>query len=1105
MGCRYCQRKRPWGGRAAGWAVAVILILGCGAGRASDWPTYQGDRARSGVAHDGLGLPLYEHWVYHAALAPKPAWPPPAERDIWHELRKLHPRVTFDRAYHAVVADELAFFGSSADDAIRALDAGSGSVRWAFFTDGPVRLAPTVAGGRVYAGSDDGCVYCLSAADGGLIWKQRIAPEGRWVPGNGRLISLFPVRTGVLIDGGIAYCGAGIYPGQGVYLCALDAASGDIQWRVQAHEVSPQGYLVASDERLYVPTGRTSPAVFTRSNGELLGQLSGGGGSYALLTEGMLVSSDSRQGDELRISSPDSAEQITTFDGLRMIVDGGVAYLHRKTGISAFDRIRYMSLATERKAKQTKRDEIEKRLKVGQASPGQKEEAAALEQEIQSLEKEMRACFLWDRPCDCPYALVKAGDFLFAGGEERVVAIAAADGSEHWAAGVDGKAYGLCVAENRILVSTDRGTIHCFGPEPVERERVVKAHAEPSPYPEDGLSAAYASAAEKIVATAWPAGHPRKGYGLVLDCGEGRLAYELAARSELTLVGFERDPGKVARARKYLASAGLYGSRITVHKGTPADLRCGNLIANVVVSDAAVGAGELPSPGDLERYLRPYGGVLVIGEPDVKDGVVLKRAALRAWAERSGLSDWALDTEGGHWIVARRGALAGAGEWTHLYADPANTSCSNDAVEGPLAVQWFGEPGPRRIVDRHHRPMASLVKDGRVFVPANDTILALDAFNGALLWELEVPNSRRVGAMKDSGQMLIEGETLYIAVGNECWAIEAATGVRKAVLRGPMEGPREWGYIGCVGDRLFGSEQKVGASFRRLALETVGTLEGDFRLVVISESVFAMNRHDGSLEWAYRDGAIMNSTIAVSGGRVFFLESRGPTAMENVEGRIRIDTFCKEGTFLVALDSSSGAKLWERPVALPFHHILFLCEAEGTVVASGSYNEGDGVRYGIRTFHADSGAPKWGADFVAVDIQGTAPAKQGGSHGEQWQHPNIIGRTVYLRPYAYDLDSGEKQPYQLFRGGHGCGGLTASAHYLFGRGSNPRMYPVGVENTEGIRITEVTRPGCWLNILPACGLVLIPESSSGCTCAYSVQTSLAFIPKALSGAPPPGG
>jgi hypothetical protein len=40
------------------------------------------------------------------------------------------------------------------------------------------------------------------------------------------------------------------------------------------------------------------------------------------------------------------------------------------------------------------------------------------------------------------------------------------------------------------------------------------------------------------------------------------------------------------------------------------------------------------------------------------------------------------------------------------------------------------------------------------------------------------------------------------------------------------------------------------------------------------------------------------------------------------------------------------------------------------------------------------------------------------------------------------------------------------------------------------------RSGCWLGIIPAQGLMLAPESSSGCSCTHSIQTSAAWVPKA---------
>ncbi|MCA9444531.1 MAG: PQQ-like beta-propeller repeat protein, partial [Candidatus Omnitrophica bacterium] len=140
------------------------------------------------------------------------------------------------------------YFGSSSDDKVYCLDSKTGEERWAYYTDGPVRLAPTLNNGKVYVGSDDGNAYCLSAKDGSLIWKYQAAPENYRLSGNGRVVSKWPVRTGVLIRDGIAYFGAGLFKWEGVYLCALDAETGEEIWKNKVENLTPQGYLLASPE-----------------------------------------------------------------------------------------------------------------------------------------------------------------------------------------------------------------------------------------------------------------------------------------------------------------------------------------------------------------------------------------------------------------------------------------------------------------------------------------------------------------------------------------------------------------------------------------------------------------------------------------------------------------------------------------------------------------------------------------------------------------------------------------------------------------------------------------------------------------------------------------
>ena len=68
-------------------------------------------------------------------------------------------------------------------------------------------------------------------------------------------------------------------------MVALNADDGSEVWARSHKELSPQGYLLASDTRLYVPTGRTSPIAFDIANGDQLENYNGPGGTYTLLTD----------------------------------------------------------------------------------------------------------------------------------------------------------------------------------------------------------------------------------------------------------------------------------------------------------------------------------------------------------------------------------------------------------------------------------------------------------------------------------------------------------------------------------------------------------------------------------------------------------------------------------------------------------------------------------------------------------------------------------------------------------------------------------------------------------------------------------------------------
>ncbi len=121
--------------------------------------------------------------------------------------------------------------------------------------------APAVANGKVYFGSDDGVAWCLNAADGSVVWSVNAAPTGS--PRRRRLISVWPIRTGVLVENGVAYFAAGLFPTEGVYLHAVNAETGKPLWTKAIDQggkggPSPQGYLLAGNDSLWVTSARVA-------------------------------------------------------------------------------------------------------------------------------------------------------------------------------------------------------------------------------------------------------------------------------------------------------------------------------------------------------------------------------------------------------------------------------------------------------------------------------------------------------------------------------------------------------------------------------------------------------------------------------------------------------------------------------------------------------------------------------------------------------------------------------------------------------------------------------------------------------------------------------
>ncbi len=449
---------------------------------AEDWPTYRHDNRRSGVTADRLSGQLVERWVCRSPVAPMTAWAGPAKWDAYSGNEGLQSMRNFDPAFFVTAAGGKVYFGSSVDHAVHCLDAATGEELWVAFAGGAVRLPPTISDGRAYFGADDGFAYCIDAGSGAELWKYRPAESPRLIPSDGKLISPWPVRTGVLVQGGLAYFGASLVPWETSYLCGLDATSGEPKFVGKPSGVTLQGALLGAPDRLYVPQGRSVPLVYSAVDGRSMGSVSGMGGTFCLLTEDerlvAMPSSQKSPGDVIQIAAPPGRGAMMRFAGAdRLLVAGSMAYFHQGGSLKALDRAAFgkledeiLKLSQRVKAARGEAGKIRKQIAAGGGGRGELERRAAeLDAEANAASKAIPAakakqpgCYRWSAEFPAPFDLIQAGEVLLLGGDGEVLAVGAADGKRLWSAEVDGKVYGLAVAGGKLFASTGLGHIYCF-------------------------------------------------------------------------------------------------------------------------------------------------------------------------------------------------------------------------------------------------------------------------------------------------------------------------------------------------------------------------------------------------------------------------------------------------------------------------------------------------------------------------------------------------------------------------------------------------------------------------------------------------------------------
>ena len=952
-------------------ALSVILLAAAVSAPAADWPMHRADVSRGGAVDEQLPAQMSTRWTFTPAQPPWPAWPEPG--------RELN-RLAFDYCFHCSVADGVVYFGSSATGKVHALDLATGAERWSFFTGGPVRFAPAVANGRVYVASDDGYLYCLSAADGAQLWRFRAGPRDEMVMGHDRLISRWPLRCGCAVVGDTVYTVGGIFPSEGVYVYALSCEDGSVRWcndtsgtiyMNQPHPgsqamtgVAPQGPVMVHAGRLFVPTGRNVPAAYDLETGALVYYHGAPknwndrwGGTWTMGVDGLFMIPKAHVGPDIEARYGESDPWPKDGSTLMNCADGAAA--------------------CELPGKLCATVGTGRLYAVGDGK------VTAYDLDGLQAGKAPTDCITWQADHPYAYDIIRAGDTLLVGGRDTLTAFSATDGKRHWQQNLGAQVRGIAAADGHLLAALNDGRVVCFGAGQQAPPEVGQV-APPAPYPDDRAMREAAEQAKRVVAGTGFTG----GYCVLLGAGDGRLAYELTKLGEFTVFGVEPDAEKVSAARAALDAAGLYGTRATIHQGSLDALALPPYLGNLVVVCTQDG-----SLSEAYRVCRPEGGVLCV-LPGAEKSRLLAAGATGSEIVAAGTPARVV-----------RGKLPGAGEWTHQYSDAAKTACSTDhRARLPLQMLWFGEPGPERLVNRHWRASSPVAADGRVFVGGQDYVIASDAYNGRELWSWELPKVGRQSAHAYGGNLAVNGDSLYVASGGVCFRLDAATGERMAMytppvgqetlsLAQPVELTLEGGKNQSGSVRVAASEQALEMTLRTVD-ETVTNAAGD-RPPGTGDSweLYLDFRPRELAGGKYGSGAfrigIVPATVEHPSAR--WAHVSGPECPEmKVEGKLTGTG--SETTVSLAWDEVARLTGAGRPADFGFA-VTLNCSDDGKKVVRRVHRFADGDSWRLTTHWARMVLDETAIAPTPGETGSLLPASE--VEARSWEHLAVAGGTVY--------------------------------------------------------------------------------------------------------------
>ena len=503
--------------------------------------------------------------------------------------------------------------------------------------------------------------------------------------------------------------------------------------------------------------------------------------------------------------------------------------------------------------------------------------------------------------------------------------------------------------------------------------------------------------------------------GLVvhLGCGDGKLTAAMRTNKSFIVHGLDTDAANVEKARKHVRSQGLYGP-VSVAIWNGRSLPYADNLVNLLVAE---NLGKVPR-AEVMRVLCPNGVAYINGKKTVKP--------------RPGDID----------------------DWSHFLHDASNNAVANDTrVAPPRRIKWVCEPLWARSHEFNSSLCAMISAGGRVFyifdegltgvtppsIPERWTLIARDAFNGALLWKRPMPKwgssqwrSRALRSVPSTvmRRIVAEGDRLFVTLGYSAPVsiLDAATGKILAICEG-SEGAQE---LRC----------SAGVILLRKGQNTV----------------MAFDAKTAHKLWQAK-AAVNSLSLAAWKGKVFYQVGLAVICHDMATGKTLWQTQAPPPATPAAPPRKPGAKRGRKSRRAPSSLVIV---HDGCVLFNGPQ--------GLHAVAAETGKTLWTAKGQRL---GSEPFVAGG-HLWQRRGGGIAG---------LDLATGKSQTQvkadDVFTPGHHprCYQSKATVNYIITPNRGVEFVSLtGQTNTQH----DWTRGACKYGIMPGNGLLYVPPDPCFC-------------------------